>query len=256
MQDLGTLGGFSSIAYAINDRGQVVGSSDLALTAGNKNVADSHAFLWESGSMRDLGTLGGQDSDADAINERGQIIGTSDVELPGVRGKRTVHGFLWANDRMAAIGIRGPVAINERGAIAGGDRLWQSGKTVSLRPLVEALDLSDAGQVVGYCRVKGNGMPCIWRNGRVKRLPLLSGGDRGQAVDINARGQIVGWSNVAARQPERHAVVWERGTITDLGTLGGKSSEATDINNTGQIAGWSGTRNGNPRAVTWTRRTP
>lgn len=132
MRDLGTLGGFSSIAYAINDRGQVVGSSDLPLTANNKDVADSHAFLWEPGSMRDLGTLGGQDSDAYAINDPGQIIGMSNVVLPGARGDRSAHGFLWENDRMTDIDMRWPQAINTRGAIAGGDRLWQREGSVAM----------------------------------------------------------------------------------------------------------------------------
>jgi probable HAF family extracellular repeat protein len=48
--DLGTLpGGNSSSAAAINDLGQVVGSSWVA--GGN-----IHAFFWAQGAMQDLGT--------------------------------------------------------------------------------------------------------------------------------------------------------------------------------------------------------
>ena len=52
VQDLGTLGGSSSWASAINDSGQVIGSSYLA---GDQN---RHAFLYKDGKMTDLGTLG------------------------------------------------------------------------------------------------------------------------------------------------------------------------------------------------------
>ena len=52
--DLGTLGGTSSVAAAVNARGQVVGDS---ATAGD---VEGHAFSWtEAGGMIDLGTLGG-----------------------------------------------------------------------------------------------------------------------------------------------------------------------------------------------------
>ena len=47
MTALGTLG--DARAYAINDKGQVVGSSTTA-------EGTSYAFLWENGTMRDLGT--------------------------------------------------------------------------------------------------------------------------------------------------------------------------------------------------------
>src|SRR3990172_2867667 len=66
--DLGTLGGDSSYAVAINELGQVVGYSYIA-------SEEYHAFLWENGAMTDLGTLGGNFSQAVAINERGQVVG-------------------------------------------------------------------------------------------------------------------------------------------------------------------------------------
>jgi probable HAF family extracellular repeat protein len=145
------------------------------------------------------------------------------------------------------------VAINEHGTIIGGDRLWRDGVVNSLRPLVQAVDLNDAGQVVGYCEVRGKATPCTWRHGRVERLPMLRGGDRGKAIAVNARGQIVGWSNLAGGHPVTHAVIWERGKISDLGTLG-RSSQATDINNNGQATGWSTPARGDSHAVMWIRR--
>lgn len=70
IQDLGTLGGTSSLASAVNDRGQVVGFTYLP------NDTEVHAFSWtQAGGMVDLGTLGGTGSQANAVNASGQIIG-------------------------------------------------------------------------------------------------------------------------------------------------------------------------------------
>jgi len=75
MEDLGTLGGFQSWGHAVNDSGQVVGTS---LTTGD---AAYHAFLYDGGTMYDLNDLV---ADPPAgfplwqvvnINNFGQIVG-------------------------------------------------------------------------------------------------------------------------------------------------------------------------------------
>jgi probable HAF family extracellular repeat protein len=57
----------------------------------------------------------------------------------------------------------------------------------------------------------------------------------GLAFAINSAGQVVGEG-----EPGR-AVIWEKGTITDLGTLGGSASYAYGINPAGQVVGESWT---------------
>ena len=73
-EDLGVLpGDTASSARAVNNQGQVVGSSVNA-------AGLSHAFLWDLGTMRSLGTLPGDvSSEARAINILGQVVGRSGV---------------------------------------------------------------------------------------------------------------------------------------------------------------------------------
>ncbi len=85
LQDLGTLGGSSSVAYGINNFGQVVGTAETGATytpddpKGGENGRVTHAFLYSgSGSLQDLGTLGGPNSIAYDINDFGQVVGIAD----------------------------------------------------------------------------------------------------------------------------------------------------------------------------------
>lgn len=65
---LGTLGGTTSNAMAINDKGWIVGGSQ---TAGN---ATTQAFVYRNGQMENL-NWGGDYATASAVNDRGHIVG-------------------------------------------------------------------------------------------------------------------------------------------------------------------------------------
>jgi probable HAF family extracellular repeat protein len=115
---LGSLGGAhgDTFPYNINNRGQVVGQSNLP------GDAAFHAFLWQKGVMADLGVLQGDvDSLAFGVNDRGQVVGTSIGA--------TLRAFLWQNGVMTDLNtlIKGSTSldlifangINSRGEIAG-----------------------------------------------------------------------------------------------------------------------------------------
>src|SRR5713101_4892161 len=61
MLDLGTLGGTSADVRSLNQRGQVVGLSNLT------GDLTFHPFLWSKGQLIDLGTLGGDTGETNWI---------------------------------------------------------------------------------------------------------------------------------------------------------------------------------------------
>jgi probable HAF family extracellular repeat protein len=83
--DLGTLGGATSRAFAINERGQVLGFS---LGADGQN----HAFLWTDGRMVDLGVVQRLAPDPDdALNDEGQVVGERGTYPDATPVMWTVH---------------------------------------------------------------------------------------------------------------------------------------------------------------------
>jgi probable HAF family extracellular repeat protein len=150
--DLGTLGGTSGIPYWINNRGQVVGQSNL--------LGDStyHAYSWDKGVLTDIGTLGGDLSVAWNVNDAGEVVGRADVP-----GSQTHHAFLWKHGAMTDLGTSAgdpcatAFAVNSQGQIVGdsggcgiGGRAWlweNGGPIVDLNTLAipgSGLHLADA----------------------------------------------------------------------------------------------------------------
>ncbi len=155
MTDLGTLGGSTSRAHAINEAGQIVGWAET-------EEGSMRAVLWQSGTVTDLG-IGGL---ARGINDSGEIVGTFYSEGKG-------HAFLYREGEVTNLGISGwfetgAYGINNRGQVVGyytpsivtNTRafLWEDGEFVDVDTLssplfgwqfYDARDINDTGQIVG-----------------------------------------------------------------------------------------------------------
>jgi probable HAF family extracellular repeat protein len=110
--------------------------------------------------------------------------------------------------------------------------------------------------------------PVIWENSEAQELPTAAGDLEGVAFAINDNDQVVGASGAcAAFNPQTlvslhplHALLWQTGTVTDLGNLRGTGQGmgnlALDVNNLGQVVGQSDLRgNANFHAFLWTSGT-
>jgi probable HAF family extracellular repeat protein len=234
MTDLGTLGGNVSVASRINDRGQVVGDSNL------ERNGLFHAFLWEGGVMTDLGTLHPDGtSHAAAINENGQIAGSS---RPGGLG-----AFFWDQGVMTAIGSAEARAtvddLNDRGQVVGTlftsewkgpAYVWDGGTMTLVTPMpalgaATARAINDHGHVVGYFSDGLNSRAFFWNEGE---LTLLADeGTESYAHDVNNRGQIAGTI-------DGRATLWQIGACPG-GTPGDDGDGDDGDNGTGSDDGTS-----------------
>jgi uncharacterized membrane protein len=70
-------------------------------------------------------------------------------------------------------------------------------------------------------------MPFLYSTSSLSQLPLLPGMSRGDALDVNDQGNIVGFQQDHSQSQER-AVVWISGVPIDLGFA---NSDALAINN-------------------------
>jgi probable HAF family extracellular repeat protein len=172
MTDLRTLGGSCASAFALNNRGQVVGEATIA------GDTESHAFLWERGLMKDLGALGGTHGYAGWVNDSGRVVGAATNS-----GDQALLAFSWKDDAITNLrtldgdACSAADAINSKDQVVGGSGfydasffpactdavehavLWEDGKILDLNSVVsapsditlnEATFINDRGEISGF----------------------------------------------------------------------------------------------------------
>lgn len=139
MTALGTLGGTHSEGFALNDRGQVTGTSSTA----SQQDWDGHAFLYSDGVMTDLtpDAQGSRSAGRD-INEDGVVVGEM-----GIGGPSEGHAFMYKDGKLIDLNslidpnlgwtLTKAVAINDGGIIVGQGRLNGESRAFMLTPVPE-----------------------------------------------------------------------------------------------------------------------
>lgn len=213
--------GSYSVAYGINDLGQIVGIKKTG-----KNERTSYFWDINENTTRNLGSLGGNYAYGFRINNNGEIAGASRNNLSEIRA------VYWSspNDNIVNLGT--------------------FGGSLGTSTSSQAQGINEKGEIVGYTRLPNKDVAfLIDEHGAYHELRALDNSDYSDAIDINDHCQIVGVSK--NDKGNFRAVIWDRKNgIQDLGTLGG-SSQAWSINNKGQIVGFSEIESGETHAVFW-----
>ena len=225
--NLGTLGGvLGSSAWSINNKGWIVGEANLS------GDGVEHAALWRDGDVTDLGTLGG-DNSAVALpvkNNAGLIVGVANTSTVDPLGEsfctfactasggacngnsHSCQAFQWRNgviDGLETLGGNNSFATgaNNRGLVVGfAENSTQDSNCIP-------------PQVLDY-------KPVVWHGGTIHELPVVAGDVVGGVLGVNDHNQMVGASGMCGSGPALgpiavHAVLWQNGSVTDLGSLGG-----------------------------------
>jgi probable HAF family extracellular repeat protein len=265
--DLGPAGTPFSLASYVNDNGFVAGVSTLPGGA-------QHATLWYQGIEGDIHTtgFGGPNSFAGVVNVFGEAVVQAETSAKDPNNENFCGygdglqclAYLWQNGVITQLPTLGGVnasfgGINSRGEASG------YAETATRDPKCPSGIAAN-----GIGPLMFDYKPVIWGPGKgeIHPLALLPGDTVGIAMWINDNGQAVGFSATCGNSlippvaGGAHAVLWDNGTVTDLGNLGGTSNAAVlgvannalAINNSGQIAGVSalpGNTTGHPFLWTW-----
>lgn len=208
----------NSIAYSINDAGQVAGFRSSG------GSADYHAFIRTGGIYQDLPNLGAGNSFATAINQAGAAAGYS-----GLAGSGFEHAFLYENSVTLDLGTLGGNnsegwAINASKQVAGQSQVADTSIHAFIGSASGLVDLGTLGGLNSFGR------------------------------GINDAGEVVGSSDLGSGG--QHPFLYSGGSLydlndlaTNLGAAGFSSlNHASDINNQGWIVGSGSTIHGDGHA--------
>jgi probable HAF family extracellular repeat protein len=206
-----------SRGFNLNANGVVTGESD-------NNISKAFIFDPNIGTMTalfdliisnpdNMNTAGGFGA---GINDSNQIVGTmSRFTSPP---SSVIRGFKFEDG-----------TVRDLGSIDG----------LTTTP-ARAWGINNSGAVVGLSRnANGVSHATLLENGAATDLGSLGGAMAfSEAFRINDRGKAVGRSTVVARGTGQNAVLWENGSIRDLGRFPGLNfARANDINEKGVIVG-------------------
>jgi probable HAF family extracellular repeat protein len=261
---LDSIGGNRSRGNSINNREWIAGFS---FVTGN---ARRHATLWRDGLAKDLGTLGQPDRNSNVAwpvkNNRGFIAGISQTDTPEPNGESwSCAAFFGGQSGFICLGFR-----------------WQNDVMTRLLPLAGgnnsfATGANNDGRVVGWAENGVHDSTCVgtqvlqfrpvtWAPGtnQPQDLPLFSDDKSGAATAINNKGQIVGISGICdqavGRHTAKHALLWDKGAVTNLGNLGAELwITPMALNQRSDIVGFGATSDSDVngdylRAFIWTRK--
>jgi probable HAF family extracellular repeat protein len=226
--------GVSSWAITVNDKSQVVGTS--------QSLGKTQApYLWDGATGRLVGPVPGFDAAGDlhicGMNKRGQVIGCS-YRLDGAF---TAYLVETGNSKAPRSPVRHipliPQAINDGAEITG---------------------LRGGGVNIGASR------GVFWREGQITpptQIGTLPGGLTSHPYGVNNFGEVVG-AAFTQQIYALHGFLWDGKWMLDLGTCGGRSSEALAVNDNHQVVGFgdiqyeevqgsSRTSWGGNRAILW-----
>jgi probable HAF family extracellular repeat protein len=238
----------------VNRRGTVAGFADTSMPdpfpnfCFNADCYVSHAFKSrEGGGETDLGALPGGASSASLwISANGFVAGVSengetDPLFPGLPEFRAV---LWRHGSINDLGT-----LPEGGYESEANAVNSSGQVVgaALNTVPDSNSMAIGtywlfGLPYGY-----QTRAFLWDNEMgMQDLGTLPGGTDAQAILINDRGQVVGYSynssplSGACFPLATSTFLWEKGKgMVDLGGFGGTCTLAADLNNQGQVVGFS-----------------
>ena len=258
LTDLGTLGGpNSAVIWPVkNLQGIVSGiaqtgepdplhenwSCSFFFPAATRTGYRCAGFRWQDGVMRELPTLGGTHGFAAGTNNRGVTAG-------------------WAENTIVDPTCVAPQVLQFRAVTWGADARAKELPPYGEDSVSAATALNDKGVVVGIsgiCDIAVGQRSAIhavrWVGGVAQDLGNLGGDAWNTPTAVNARGDIVGFANIAPGIDfNPHAFLWTASTgMVDLGTLPGDStSQASGLNNNGQVVGQSCNAEGVCRGFLW-----
>src|SRR5947208_3538551 len=210
-QDIGTLGGTSSVVGGINQAGAVAGNSDAPAPA------HQDAFLWTpAAGIQDLGNLGDRMVSA-ALNARGEVVGQCIINP----SNPSYRAWLWDGSQLVDLGALSSLSaagygfrVNDRGQVLLREALWDHGTFTGLLGLGAGSTLNQRGIVAGQVSIAREvDHAATWQDGQVTDLGAPNTlGDPASSFPaaINAAADVAGWFGDGQFEGVRHAALWRR----------------------------------------------